>query len=124
MATTIITNPDGTTQIIVTADPPSVVKVTQLTYDEFRKTMTVTELTLIDSAHDDAYLTAVGKTPLTVTQKATVRYLISEAQATGAGMVGINLTSPKMGAAIDAMIALGLIEANRKLEIVAGTVKS
>lgn len=95
-----------------------------LSYDQFRALFTVAELTLLDSHDTDAYLQAVGKTPLTVTQKAQVRYLISEAKATGDGPRGINLGSPKMGAAVDALIAMGLIDAGRKAEIIAGTVKS
>jgi hypothetical protein len=105
-------------------DPPGgAAKTAGLRYDDFRKLFTVAELTILDSADVDAYLTAVGKTPLTVAQKASLRYLISEAQATGAG-AGINLGSSKMGAAIDAIIAMGLVDSARKAEIIAGTVKS
>jgi hypothetical protein len=104
------------------ADAP-VAKTIGLRYDEFRKLFTVSELTLLDSASDDAYLTALGKTPLTVTQKADVKFMVSEAIATGAG-AGINLASAKMGAALDGLIALGLLVNTRKPEIIAGTVKS
>jgi len=117
-------NDNGTaTNPVVAALVPKV-KLTGLTYDEFRKLFTVEELTLMDSATDDEYLTAMGLRPLAVTQKASVRYLISEAQATGAGNTGINLTSAKMGAAIDAMVAMQLLAGVRKAEIVARTVKS
>lgn len=99
-------------------------KTTGLVYDEFRKTLTQSELTLLDNALDDDAMTALGKTPLTTAQKITFRTLLAEAQATGGGRVGINLGSPKMSAALDAIIAMGLIAEARKPEIVGGTVKS
>jgi len=99
-------------------------KTTGLTYDEFRKCFTIAELTLLDSFEVDAYVESLNLTALTVTQKANVRFFISEAIATGAGPTGINLGSPKMNLALTAMVAYGAFDETRKAEIIAGIQKS
>lgn len=106
-------------------------KLSGLTYDEFRKLFTVAELTILDSCTDDDFMTAMELTPLTVLQKGNIRFLISEAKATGAGQ-GINLASPKLvgvenpptPGALDALISYGLLDLSRKAEILAGVPKS
>lgn len=109
----------------VEQEPPSSpsVKTSGISYDEFRALFTSAELTILDSCTDDAFMSAVNLTPLTVLQKGNMRFLISEAQATGAGR-GINLASPKLTDAINALIGYGLLAANRKSEVLSGKIKS
>lgn len=103
-------------------DPPA--KTSGLAYDEFRKLFTIAELTLLDSYDHDDYFQAMGFAPLTVVQKANVRFLISEAKATGSGPIGINVQSPKMATALAALMSYGAISNERRLEILAGIQKS
>lgn len=120
----VIENPDyGQEMETDIADPPAVVKVSGLSYDEFRALFGQQELIDLDNAADDDYMTARSLTPLTVLQKAQLKFLISEAMATGGGQ-GINLASPKMGPAVDFTISIGVVASNRKAEILAGTKKS
>jgi hypothetical protein len=107
------------------AQPKLLGKTSGVTYNEFRSLMTLTELALLENFERDAYFSALGKTPLTTAQKATVQFLIGEARATGApGERGINLISPKMNQGLSDIETMGILAAGRKAEIQAGIIKS
>jgi hypothetical protein len=118
------TPPPATSIPVIVPDPTLLNKSSGLRYDDFRKLFTQAQLMLLENYDSDAYFTGVGKTPLTVSQKAQVRFFIGEATATGGGVKGINLLSPKMAAACDALVAMSIISPSDKADIQAGKIKS
>jgi hypothetical protein len=93
-------------------------------YDQCRKLFTIAEPKLLENHDFDEHFVEMGFAPLPVVQKAKVRFLTSEAQATGAGPIGINLASQKLAVALTQLVAYGAIDELRKAEILAGTQKS